>query len=120
MVSAPIPNNEAERQVVVESFGILDTDPEERFDHITKAATEKLKAPISTVSIIDKDREWYKSCVGVQAKEGKRDVSFCGHTSSFSCKYFRISHMSSCCSHCCYIFLDKFIESSPSTSNFDQ
>jgi GAF domain-containing protein len=79
MVSAPIPDNEADRQTVVESFGILDTDPEERFDHITKAATEKLKAPISTVSIIDKDREWYKSCVGVQAKEGKRDVSFCGH-----------------------------------------
>ena len=35
--------------------------------------------PISTISIIDSDREWYKSCHGIKAKEGRRDVSFCGH-----------------------------------------
>lgn len=79
MVNAPIPDNETDRQAVVESFGILDTAPEERFDNITKSAAEKLKVPISTISIIDKNREWYKSCIGVSTKEGNRDVSFCGH-----------------------------------------
>jgi len=60
-------------------MGILDTTPEPRFDRFTKQATELLHMPISTISIIDSDREWYKSCHGMKEREGKRDVSFCGH-----------------------------------------
>jgi len=79
MKVAPIPKNEKERLEAVHKLGILDTKPEERFDVLTKEAIEKLKAPMAMVSIIDADREWFKSCAGLVQKEGKRDNSFCGH-----------------------------------------
>ena len=79
MTNAPIPKNEAERMLAVKALEILDTAPETRFDAITKEATVRLKVPISTVSIIDKDREWYKSCQGTDRTEGPRSISFCGH-----------------------------------------
>ena len=79
MKTAPIPNNEVERLEAVHKVAILDTKPEERFDALTKEATEKLKVPMSMVSILDSDREWFKSCVGSDQKEGDRSVSFCGH-----------------------------------------
>lgn len=58
---------------------MLDTPPEDRFDRITAEAVEKLRVPISTVSILDSDREFYKSCQGTLVRQGDRDVSFCGH-----------------------------------------
>ncbi len=70
---------EDERLNVLAQLGLLDTQPEERFDRITKAATEQLHVPISTISLVDRDREWYKSCQGLKTKQGGRDVSFCGH-----------------------------------------
>jgi len=79
MKRAPIPQNEPRRLKAVESLGILNTEPEERFDKITKDACDRLSLPISTITILDKDREWYKSCQGLNAKEGPRDISFCGH-----------------------------------------
>ncbi|MFA6463868.1 MAG: GAF domain-containing protein [Candidatus Paceibacterota bacterium] len=79
MQNAPIPDNEDERLVAVHNMAILDTEPEERFDALTKEAIEKLKVPISIISILDSDREWFKSCQGVDQKEGKRSISFCGH-----------------------------------------
>lgn len=79
MQAAPIPENEEERIKAVHEMAILDTKPEERFDVLTKEATLKLKVPISAISIIDSDREWFKSCQGLEQKEGAREVSFCGH-----------------------------------------
>ena len=79
MKKPPIPGNEGDRLKAVKSVGILDTKPEPRFDRITKVACNRLKAPISTISIIDEGREWYKSCQGLDAKEGPRNASFCGH-----------------------------------------
>ena len=79
MQPAPIPNNEQERIEAVHRLAILDTKPEPRFDVLTKTAVEKLKVPISMVSILDSEREWFKSCVGLDQKEGERAVSFCGH-----------------------------------------
>ncbi len=79
MQKAPIPKNEEERLVAVHNLAILDTEPEKRFDDITKEVKDKLDVPISTLTIIDKDREWFKSKQGVEKKEGKRDISFCGH-----------------------------------------
>lgn len=64
---------------VVRRMAILNTAPEERFDLLTKEAVEKLKVPIATVSILDSNREWFKSRVGLEKKEGERDISFCGH-----------------------------------------
>lgn len=80
MLKAPIPENENERMEAVHRLAILDTQPEERFDALTREAAEKLHAPISTVTILDSTREWYKSCVGLDAKEAPRAISFCGHS----------------------------------------
>jgi GAF domain-containing protein len=79
MKKAPIPENEMERLEAVHRTAILDTEPEERFDSLTREAIKKLNVPISTLSILDKDREWFKSCVGTDKKEGDRSTSFCGH-----------------------------------------
>jgi GAF domain-containing protein len=79
MQKAPIPVDEQERLEAVHRLAILDTEPEERFDVLTKEAVERLRVPMSMVSILDADREWFKSCVGFAKKEGDRDVSFCGH-----------------------------------------
>ncbi|MFZ2152203.1 MAG: GAF domain-containing protein, partial [Minisyncoccia bacterium] len=61
---------------------MLDTKPEERFDIITKEASKKFNVPIVTVSLIDGDREWFKSRQGLHAKQGPRATSFCGHIMS--------------------------------------
>lgn len=79
MLKAPIPPNEAERLAALHSLNTLDTPREECFDRITQAAA-KLHLPIYTISFIDSDREWYKSCVGLNSSEGGRDVSLRGHT----------------------------------------
>lgn len=79
MQPAPIPSDEEERLRVVRKHEILDTPAEERFDLITRAAVEKLRVPISTITVVDSNREWFKSCVGTSAREGSRESSFCGH-----------------------------------------
>ena len=79
MKNAPIPSNEKARLCAVFDLKILDTAFEKRFDDITKEATKKFRVPISTITIIDKDREWYKSVQGLNIREGNRNVSFCGH-----------------------------------------
>ena len=79
MQSALLPPDEKERLDKVMRLGILDTPPEERFDAITRRAVKDLGVPISTITLIDKDREWYKSCQGVEAREVPRTVSFCAH-----------------------------------------
>jgi GAF domain-containing protein len=79
MQSAPLPKDEAERLKAVHDMGILDTPKEERFDRITREAVKQLGVPISTITIMDSDREWYKSCQGVEQKDVPRTISFCAH-----------------------------------------
>lgn len=79
MQIAPIPTYEEDRLKAVHKFAILDTKPEPRFDALTKEAVDKLKVPMSMVSILDSNREWFKSCVGWDKSEGDRGASFCGH-----------------------------------------
>jgi GAF domain-containing protein len=79
MIKAPIPLNDKERICAVEGLNLLDTASEERFDVFTREATKKFSVPISTITLVDKDREWFKSVQGLSAKEGPRDISFCGH-----------------------------------------
>ena len=76
---APIPQNEEARICAVQGLKILDTESEERYNVLTKEATARFTVPISTITIIDKDREWFKSAQGLSKKEGPRDISFCGH-----------------------------------------
>ena len=75
-----LPENEFERLVALHALNILDTPPEERFDRITRLATKLLDVPISLVTLIDKDRQWFKSCQGIEIEETPRAISFCGHT----------------------------------------
>lgn len=79
MIEAPIPDDEAKRLEALKNIGILDTPREERFDRITRLALKIFSVPISTLTLIDKDREWFKSCQGLPLREGARAISFCGH-----------------------------------------
>lgn len=79
MSAFPMPPNDPQRLQALWHMQVLDTKPEERFDRITERAVKELHVPISTISLIDKDREWYKSCQGVGVKELPRNISFCTH-----------------------------------------
>jgi GAF domain-containing protein len=79
MKEAPIPKNELERIASVYALDLLDTPAEERFDQLTRCATLIFHVPISTLTIIDAAREWFKSCQGLAKTEGDRAISFCGH-----------------------------------------
>lgn len=79
MGAAPKPPEEESRIQALEQLGILDTPPEERFDRITRLVTLMLEAPISTISLIDRNRQWFKSRVGLDACESSLDDSFCAH-----------------------------------------
>lgn len=79
MLKAPIPTNDKERVCALEGLELLDTASEERFDCLTREAIKRFSVPISTITLVDKDREWFKSVQGLQTREGQRDVSFCGH-----------------------------------------
>ncbi len=73
------PHNEEERLAALDSLRILDTPPEERFDKIARAAAEALDVPIALVSLVDRNRQWFKSCIGLEARETPRDMAFCAH-----------------------------------------
>jgi len=77
---APIkPANEATRIQALHGLKVLDSAPEERFDRLTRLAKRLFNVPIALVTLVDKDRQWFKSCVGLDVNETPRDVSFCGH-----------------------------------------
>jgi len=76
-VAARTQTPEADRLAALRSLDILDTPAEERFDRITRLAAARFEVPISTVTLIDEDRQWHKSCVGVGGREDPRAVSFC-------------------------------------------
>jgi diguanylate cyclase (GGDEF)-like protein len=73
------PKNEDIRVAALRSLDILDTEPEERFDRLTRIAKRLFKVPIALVSFVDINRQWFKSCQGLEVKEMSRDISFCGH-----------------------------------------
>lgn len=79
MLAPPTPDDEAQRLATLRRLNILDTEPEERFDRLTRLARHLFRTPIALVSLIDQDRQWFKSCVGLEATETPRDISFCGH-----------------------------------------
>ncbi|NVK87093.1 MAG: sensor domain-containing diguanylate cyclase [Gammaproteobacteria bacterium] len=79
MIEASIPSNEQHRLEILNSLNILDSDRNERFDRITRLATRVFNVGISLVSLIDKDRQWFKSEIGLETKETDRAISFCGH-----------------------------------------
>jgi GAF domain-containing protein len=71
------PANEAARIIALDKYAILDTDPEQSFDDLTLLASFVCKTPIALISLIDEDRQWFKSRVGIDASETSRDIAFC-------------------------------------------
>ena len=74
-----IPENEAQRQQALDETGLLSSNAEARFDRITRLASDIFSVPVALVSLIDRDRQWFKSRQGLDATETPRDISFCGH-----------------------------------------
>ena len=79
MQSPATPENEQERLESLKSLMLLDTQPEEQFDRITRIAEALFGVGIALVSLVDTDRQWFKSKQGLDAEETGRDISFCGH-----------------------------------------
>ena len=74
------PHSEERRLNTLRSLKLLDTEPEERFDRLTRLAKRMFDVPIALVSIVDENRQWFKSCLGLAVRETPRDISFCGHS----------------------------------------
>ncbi|NND64743.1 MAG: GAF domain-containing protein, partial [Gammaproteobacteria bacterium] len=74
-----IPSDEKARIEALHSLNILDTETEERFDRLTRLAKRMFDVDIALVSLVDVNRQWFKSCQGLDASETPRDISFCGH-----------------------------------------
>ena len=71
------PVNEEGRIAALEKYAILDTDPEQPFDDLTLLASFVCKTPTALISLVDEDRQWFKSRVGMDASETSRDIAFC-------------------------------------------
>src|SRR4030095_16265204 len=76
---SPKPKNEKQRLKVLWQYDVLDTVPEEIFDELNDLAAHICEAPIALISLIDEDRQWFKSKIGVTISETSRDISFCAH-----------------------------------------
>lgn len=79
MQKPAIPANEQERLTALQEYNIMDTLPEEALDHITRLASEICQAPIALISLVDQNRQWFKSRRGMEKSEMPRDIAFCAH-----------------------------------------
>ncbi len=73
-------SEEAQRLRALQSYSILDSLPEERFDRITRLAAQVFGVPMAVISFVDEERQWFKSCCGLDAKQTDRSDAFCAHT----------------------------------------
>lgn len=77
---APVPANEDERLAELARYGIVDSEPDEKFDKLCRIACKEMKCPIAAVSFIDKQKQWFKANSGLTQKQIPRDVALCAHT----------------------------------------
>jgi signal transduction histidine kinase len=78
-MDAPLPVNETERLATLYGLNVLDSPPDKDFDDIVALAAAVCGVPMSLVSLIDTDRQWFKASVGTDLVETSRDLSFCAH-----------------------------------------
>lgn len=79
MKKAAFPENEAKRLEALQKYNILDTVPEPSFDDITRLASHISNTPVALISLVDRERQWFKSKIGIDIQETPRDISFCSH-----------------------------------------
>ncbi len=79
-LTCPVPINEAQRIVAVRSYEILDSEPELEFDALARVASQTFSAPIAVVAMMDSNRLWFKSKIGLEIPELDRKIAFCAHT----------------------------------------
>ena len=79
MKKPDIPHNETARLAALNSLHIMDTSQEERFDRLTRIAQKHFNVPIALVSLVDANRQWFKSKQDIDVVETSRDISFCAH-----------------------------------------
>lgn len=79
-MKAPLPHDESERLRALAEYRILDTESEAVFDDLVAVAAAVCEVPISLISIVDTDRQWFKAKLGLAVSETSRDFAFCAHT----------------------------------------
>jgi len=75
----PVPFQEQDRLKELQNLDILDSEPDPEFDRITRLAAFAMRAPVAVVTLVDEDRQWFKSCFGLDVTETPREVAFCAH-----------------------------------------
>jgi hypothetical protein len=76
MLKPPFPENESRRIETLHDMQILNTHPEDRFDRLARIAKAHYEVPIALVSLVDVNRQWFKSCLGLDVTETERGISF--------------------------------------------
>ena len=79
-MEAPLPANETQRLKVLRSLDLLDTEAESEFDELTTLAAQICNVPVALVSLVDENRQWFKSKAGLEVDETSREVAFCAHS----------------------------------------
>ncbi|WP_075218153.1 GAF domain-containing protein [Mongoliimonas terrestris] len=75
----PVPPNEEKRLEVLQSLGIMDTERDPRFDELCREAAESFRAPIALITLVDRNRQWFKSTCGLDVNGTPREHAFCTH-----------------------------------------
>ncbi|HSI51395.1 MAG TPA: diguanylate cyclase [Ideonella sp.] len=79
MLIAPPTTDETQRLALLRSLDLLDSAPEPAFDTLTRLVVQLLQVPVALISLVDEQRQWFKSRVGLEATETPRDIAFCAH-----------------------------------------